>query len=206
MDDKPKRKALIYCRVSDKKQKLSGDGLHSQEHRCRQYAAARGYEVEEVFHDDITGEGDFLKRRGINAMFGYIDAHEFESYVVIFDDLKRFARDTIFHFKLKDAIAAHGATVECLNFKFEDTPEGEFVETVFAAQGQLERKQNRRQTLQKMKARLERGYYVFYAPVGYRYKRTKGQGKMLVPDELSPPSSGRLSKVTPRAASRYRRK
>lgn len=34
----------------------------------------------------------------------------------------------------------------------------QFIETVIAAQGQLERLQNRRQTLQKMKARLERGY------------------------------------------------
>lgn len=47
-------------------------------------------------------------------------------------------------------------------------PKGQFVETVIAAEGQLERLQNRRQTLQKMKARLERGYYMFAAPVGYR--------------------------------------
>jgi hypothetical protein len=64
-----------------------------------------------------------------------------------------------------------------------DTPEGQFVETVIAAQGQLERLQNRRQTLQKMKATLERGYYVFAAPVGYRYEKVEGHGRMLVRDE-----------------------
>src|SRR5690606_30452986 len=52
-----------------------------------------------------------------------------------------------------------------------------------AAQGQLERLQNRRQTLQKMKARLERGYYVFAAPVGYRYEKVEGHGRMLVREE-----------------------
>nr|WP_159441612.1 recombinase family protein [Roseivivax lentus] len=75
------------------------------------------------------------------------------------------------------------ATIECLNFKFEETPEGEFIETIMAAQGALERKQNGRQVAQKMKARMQSGYWVHNAPVGYRYKSVKGHGKLLTPDE-----------------------
>ena len=177
------RKAIIYCRVSNKKQKHDGDGLHSQEHRCRDYAAARGYVVEAVFHDDVSGGGDFMKRPGMVAMLRFLKKRTREDCVVIFDDLKRFARDTIFHLKLRQELAAYNATVECLNFKFEDTPEGQFVETVIAAQGQLERLQNRRQTLQKMKARVERGYYVFAVPVGYRYEKVGSHGRLLVRNE-----------------------
>lgn len=40
-----------------------------------------------------------------------------DGYVGIFDDLKRFARDTVFHLKLQQELAAYRATVECLNFK-----------------------------------------------------------------------------------------
>lgn len=177
------RNAIIYCRVSNKKQKHDGDGLHSQEHRCRDYAAARGYVVESVFHDDVSGGGDFMKRPGMVAMLGFSEEARRENCVVIFDDLKRFARDTIFHLKLRQELATYNATVECLNFKFEDTPEGQFVQTVIAAQGQLERLQNRRQTLQKMKARVERGYYVFAVPVGYRYERAGSHGRLLVRNE-----------------------
>ena len=174
-------KALIYCRVSAVSQ-LEGDGLNSQEHRCRAYAAAHGLEPEEVFHDKRTGGGDFMSRPGMVALLKYLDEHPEHSYVVIFDDLKRFARDTMFHLMLRQELAAYGATVACLNFKFEDTPEGEFVETVMAAQGALERKQNRRQTMQKMKSRIERGFYCFFAPYGYRYEKAEGGGKILVPD------------------------
>jgi len=71
---------------------------------------------------------------------------------------------------------------ECLNFKFEDTSEGEFIETIMAAQGALERKQNGRQVSQKMKARLQNGYWVFQAPFGYRYDKVRGHGKLLVRD------------------------
>ncbi|MEM7220032.1 MAG: recombinase family protein [Pseudomonadota bacterium] len=175
--------ALIYCRVSHTKQKTSGTGLDSQEHRCRAYAASKGYTVETVFPDDASGGGDFMQRPGMVAMLRYLKARPHQRYVIVFDDLKRFARDTIFHWKLREELAIYGARVECLNFNFEDTPEGAFVETVVAAQGQLEREQNRRQTLQKMTARLEQGYWVFQNPVGYKYEKTPGHGNLLVPDE-----------------------
>jgi hypothetical protein len=52
-----------------------------------------------------------------------------------------------------------------------------------AAQGVLERKQNGRQVPQKMKARIQSGYYTFAAPFGYRYAKFREHGKMLVRDE-----------------------
>ena len=175
--------ALIYCRVSSKRQKEDGKGLESQEHRCRQYAENKGYSIEAVFPDDVSGGGDFMQRPGMRAMLAYLDAQRGKRYVVIFDDLKRFARDTEFHFKLRREFAERGASVECLNFNFEDTPEGKFIETIIAAQGELEREQNRRQVVQKMKARVEKGYWVFQAPVGYRYASDRIHGKLLVRDE-----------------------
>ncbi|MEM9763562.1 MAG: recombinase family protein [Pseudomonadota bacterium] len=177
-------KAIIYCRVSSKKQSAEGSGLESQEHRCRQYAEARGYEVEAVFPDDASGGGDFMNRPGMVALLAYLEARRETDFVIVFDDLKRFSRDIEFHKKLRRTLDRHGATPECLNFRFEDTPEGEFVETIIAAQGELERKQNRRQVIQKMSARLERGYAVVSQPPrGYRYERMRGHGRVLVRDE-----------------------
>ncbi|MEM7547696.1 MAG: recombinase family protein [Pseudomonadota bacterium] len=175
--------ALIYCRVSSAKQKSDGSGLESQEHRCRQYAAEKGYTVEAVFPDDSSGGGDFMKRPGMVALLAFLDAQQGKPYVVVFDDLKRFARDTEYHIKLRREIANRGARIECLNFNFDETPEGRFIETVISAQGALEREQNRRQVIQKMKARIEKGYHVFYPPVGYRYGKDRMHGKLLMRDE-----------------------
>lgn len=97
--------------------------------------------------------------------------------------MKRFARDTEFHFKLRRAFQERGAKIECLNFNFEDTPEGKFMETIFAAQGELEREQNRRQVIQKMSARLQKGYWVFQAPTGYRFTADRLHGKIMVRKE-----------------------
>ncbi|MEO0871795.1 MAG: recombinase family protein, partial [Pseudomonadota bacterium] len=175
--------AIIYCRISSLKQAADGDGLNSQEHRCRQYAAQKGYEVEAVFPDSITGGGDYLKRPGMVALLSYLDAQAAKDYVVIFDDLKRLARDTAAHIALRQELSSRGARVESLNFKFEETPEGKFIETIIAAQGQLEREQNSRQVVQKMKARVEKGFWVFRAPIGMKYVSAKGGGKVLVRDE-----------------------
>lgn len=152
------QKAIIYTRVSDIKQATEGDGLGSQETRCRQYAEAKGYEVAAAFPDTITGSIDFMKRPGIVALLAFLDAQHAqpdENFAIIFDDPKRFARSTRFHIELREALRNRGATIECLNFRFDDTPEGEFFETIVAAQGQLERKQNGRQSAQKMKARMQ---------------------------------------------------
>ena len=183
--------------LSTKKQSSEGHGLDSQEQRCREHALSKGYMVDAVFPDDVSGGGNFMNRPGMVALLAYLDAQKDKSYVVIFDDLKRFARDTEFHIKLRREFAIRGARVECLNFKFEDTPEGEFIETILAAQGQLERKQNRRQVSQKMKARMQDGYWVFQAPVGYKYQKQGSHGKILVlasivSEALSSYASGRF--------------
>jgi len=175
--------AVIYCRVSSKKQATGGHGLDSQELRCREYARAKGYTVAAVFTDDVSGGGDFMKRPGMVALLRYLEAHADEPHVVIFDDLKRYARDTVFHLKLRQEMTLRNATRECLNFNFEDSPEGEFIETIIAAQSQLERQQNSRQVRQKMRARVMNGYWVFRAPIGYRHEKREGHGKLLVPDE-----------------------
>lgn len=182
MNTQPKR-AVIYCRVSSPGQDRDDThGLTSQETRCRQFATQRGMDVVAVFPDTKSAGGDFMKRPGMVSLLAFLDDHPDEKFCVVFDDLKRFARDRDFHFRLRAALQQRGAVRECLNFKFEDSPEGEFIETIMAAQGQLEREQNARQVRQKMKARMDSGFWIHNSPVGYKYETIRGKGKVLVPN------------------------
>lgn len=181
-------KALIYCRVSTKKQAKEGSGLESQKKRALQYCQAKGYEVSEdrVFEDAYSGGGDFMHRPAMSSIIEFLDSQRKgkNEWVLVFDDLKRFARDTEFHIKLRRELQRRNCRVESLNFKFEGTPEGEFIEVVIAAQNELERKQNARQVRQKMQARMERGLWVFrFCPKGYSYKKTKAYGKFAVQND-----------------------
>jgi site-specific DNA recombinase len=182
-NNEQKRKALIYCRVSSDRQKNEGNGLESQETRCRQYAQLHGYEVSRVFKDSFTGGGDFMKRPAMSELLSFVDSNIHENFILIFDDLKRFARDTTSHINLRIILKKKSVEVACLNYSFEDTPEGIFVETIMAAQGQLEKDQNKRQVIQKQKARLEKGYWAFGSPIGYKQTKFPEHGLLLVPKQ-----------------------
>ncbi|MDD3471949.1 MAG: recombinase family protein [Syntrophaceae bacterium] len=175
-------KALIYCRVSSERQKNEGHGLESQEHRCREYAKSRNMEVEKVFSDSFTGGGEFMRRPAMAEMISYIDNKAHVKYAVIFDDVSRLARDVSAHIKLRAVFRQRDVALYCPNYNFDDSPEGEFAEVIIAANAELFRKQNKRQVIQKQKARLEAGYWPFYPPPGYVQKKDPVHGKLLTPD------------------------
>ena len=64
MNNPTRKQAVIYCRVSTTRQMVEGDGLNSQETRCREFARMKGHEVIEVFRDDVSGK--FSDRPGMN--------------------------------------------------------------------------------------------------------------------------------------------
>jgi DNA invertase Pin-like site-specific DNA recombinase len=84
--------AVIYTRVSSKAQLKKGDGLASQESRCREFAAYRGHDVTQVFHEKgVTGR--MQDRPAMREMLSWLLAHRKDAPVVIIDDITRLARN-----------------------------------------------------------------------------------------------------------------
>ena len=177
------RYGLVYARVSSRKQRIEGHGLESQEQRCMEEMAKQKIPYEKSFLDNYTGGGDFMKRPAMRELLEYIDKRPHKKFTIVFDDLKRFARDTEFHLKLRAALKARDVLPICLNYDFDDSPEGEYVETIQAAHNQLERKQNQRQVIQKQQARLRSGYNAFHAPLGYEKSSDPIHGTLDIPNE-----------------------
>lgn len=165
------REGLVYVRVSSKKQETEGSGRKSQEERCVHDLKSLSIPLGKIFPDTYTGGGDFMKRPAMRELLAYLDTNPHKKFVVVFDDLKRFARDVEFHIKLRAVFRSRGVILRCLNYNFDESPEGRFAEVVMAGQAELEREQNKRQVIQKQKARLENGYWPFPAPQGYYMKR-----------------------------------
>lgn len=101
------KQAVIYCRVSSTKQTTRGDGLASQETRCREYAKYRGHSVVKVFKDDMSGS--VVGRPGMKDMLAYLRAHRKSQLVVIIDDISRLARGLEAHLRLRADIGSAGA-------------------------------------------------------------------------------------------------
>ena len=177
-DTRPK--AIIYCRVSDAKQKVRGDGLGSQETTCREYADRMGYEVVKVFRDDFTGKS--ADRAGIKALLAFLKGCKGQTIVIV-DDLNRLARSLRTHYAIRDAVAKAGGKLESPKRVFADDPDDDILEIIEAAFAGEHRRKNAEQTMTRMRARVMNGYWVFQAPVGYRYEKASGGGKHLVRDE-----------------------
>jgi site-specific DNA recombinase len=176
--------AVIYCRVSSKKQVKEGDGLQSQEQRCKNYAQMHGYNVIDDFSDDgVTGA--IYERPGIKKMLDFLKA-QIEETVVIVDDISRVARDVTAHFQIRAAIKIAGGRLESPSFTFGETATDQLLETIMAATAQYGRRGNKEQVMNRMRARLERGYWTFHPPVGYMFEKHPVHKQLLVPSDLAP--------------------
>src|SRR3989344_4877818 len=79
--------ALIYGRVSSKKQEKEGHGKEAQVHRCSEHANRKKYVIkdEAIFTDTATGGGDISNRQGQGALLKYIDKFPHRNFVLIVD-------------------------------------------------------------------------------------------------------------------------
>lgn len=173
--------AVIYCRVSDTKGGKRGDGLRSQETACREFARYANYRVDAVFTDDISGS--VVKRDGMDEMLDFLKKYRDMGYTVLIDAIDRFARDVRGHWDLRDLLREAGGKLASPKMEFKDDADSVMVENIHATFAQHFRQKNTETTLRRMQSRILSGYFVFQAPVGYKYQSVRGQGRMLFPDE-----------------------
>tara|TARA_B100002003_G_scaffold236179_1_gene251885 strand:- start:153 stop:1913 length:1761 start_codon:yes stop_codon:yes gene_type:complete len=174
--------AVIYTRVSSKSQVKKGDGLASQESRCREFAAYKGHDVVEVFRDEGVS-GGLVDRPAMKEMLGWLRKRRAESPVVLIDDISRLARGLDAHIQLRGAIGSVGARLESPSIEFGEDSDSQLIENMLASVSQHHRQKNGEQVRHRMTARLKAGYFTFWTPTGYTYVAAKGQGKVLVRDE-----------------------
>jgi site-specific DNA recombinase len=181
MKDINAKKAVIYCRVSSTQQTIRTDGLSSQEQRCRSYCEHKGYDVVSVFKDDMSGS--LVKRPGMDAMIEFLQTTRKHSHVVIIDDISRLARGVDAHLQLRADLGGAGALLESPSIEFGEDPDSILVENLLACVSQHARQKNAEQTLNRMTARVQQGFWVFQAVWGYKYARCASGGKILVHHE-----------------------
>ncbi len=177
--------AVLYIRVSDKKQIEEGSGLDSQETRGREYARHLKVPVAAVFSDKGIS-GKLIDRDGVQDMLRFLKKPKNGvRYIVIIDDISRLARDIRVFLDLRDAIHDTGALLESPTMKFRENrdADGNMYEGIQALSAQHYREKVAETTRNRTWARLMAGYWVYTAPLGYKYVPTKTQGKILVRDE-----------------------
>ncbi len=137
--------------------------------------------MRQVFTDDLTGKR--ADRPGLSSLISFLQSDRKNPHVVIIDDLSRMARRVPVHFELREAIAQAGGILESPSVELRDDADGELHEYILASVSQHQSRKNAEQTMNRMQARCMNGYWVFQPPIGYKYDKFKGHGKLLVRNE-----------------------
>lgn len=106
-------RAIIYCRTASIAAGSPDTRNDEQEARCREWATARGYDVDCVFRDAGLG-GTTTDRPGMNAMLDFLRAQRpsVAGWIVLVDGIERLARDFAVYGEALDLISEAGARVE----------------------------------------------------------------------------------------------
>lgn len=117
-----------YARVSTKGQDKYGNGLEVQEKQLRESGA------QVILHESFTGTKKH--RPKLDELFGMLQSGD----TVVVTKLDRIARSTRDGLDIIDELLANGVSINILNMgKFDDSPTGKLMRTIFFAFAEFER-------------------------------------------------------------------
>lgn len=163
------KRVAAYLRVSSEEQAESGLGLEAQLMKCSAMAQVKEWPEPTIYRDDgISGAKDASARPGLASLLR--DARGGRLDAVIIKSLDRLGRRTRLVLELVDDLAAHNVSlVSCQEALDTTTPQGQFVLTIFAAIGQLERDQIAERTRAALSAlKVRDGQAGGKLPYGYQ--------------------------------------
>lgn len=163
-------RAVIYCRVSTQEQ-TTGLSLDTQREAAEDYCRRQGWEVDRVFME--RGESaKNVDRTQLNRLLSYCRKSAKSPcpvrYVVVYR-LDRFARDKEDHFAVRAHLSRIKISLRSVTEAIDDSSTGKFMEGILASAAQFDNDVRAERCRAGMKANLERGRWMFQAPVGYQW-------------------------------------
>ncbi len=127
--------------------------------------------------------GKLVARPAMMDMLQFLRMTRKSGSVVIIDDISRLARGLEAHLQLRASLAKTGGKLESPSIEFGEDSDSLLVENLLASVAQHQREKNGKQTKNRMRARMQNGYWVFGAPLGYKFETKSGHGKILARNE-----------------------
>jgi len=167
--------ALIYCRVSDKRQVDEGNSLATQEKQTREYTERAGYLLDRVFVE----RGESAKtddRKVLKEMLAYCQKQRGRIQVVVIPKIDRLSRNRDDYGALKAFLMRLHIRLESVGERIEDTPVGRFTESILASVAQFDNEIRSERCKGGMIEAVQEGRWVWKAPKGYQNVRFEKKG------------------------------
>jgi site-specific DNA recombinase len=162
--------ALIYCRVSTRKQEEDGASLDTQEQGCREHAESLGYAIGPIFREVYTG-AEVVDRPELNRLREAARTGVYGAVLVY--SIDRLTRAQGVTGYLLQEFDRHGAKLISVTDPLEETPAGRFILSANEFAAEIEREKIRERSLRGKKARVLDGKFLRAGQDLYGYRRDK---------------------------------
>lgn len=161
--------ALSLMRVSGKKQFQQGNGIENQRQDNIKYIRDKGYAFHSEFVIVETADPDEGEVRiDFEEALNYCIDHKKEIDVVIIWKIDRFSRSGPHtYWILKSLLTRHGIRLEASTEAFDDSPTGEFTQSILAAAARFDNRVRTARTIGTEKLLTKQGFWCRPAPTGF---------------------------------------
>ncbi len=171
---------VLYTRVSTKEQ-VENFSLSSQEKVCREFAEKQGWNIIQIFQE----EGESAKtadRTQLLKLLNYCSKNKGNIDAVLIYKVDRISRNSADYQSIKATLSRYGVVIRAATETINETPQGKFMENVFAAIAQLDNDNRAERTRAGLKERVRQGLWAWAPPLGYK----SGASCMVIDKEKAP--------------------
>lgn len=159
------KKAYAYLRVSSEEQ-ISNFSLDNQKDYCLRESLRQGYEIVKIYREEGVS-AKTLNRPELLQLLEDSRTNQKQISAVFIYKIDRISRDTYDFLAIKRKLAQYSIRIISVTEPVEDTPTGEFLETLLAASAKLDNATKGLRSKDGMRKRLEAGWANGKATVGY---------------------------------------
>lgn len=162
-------KAISLLRVSSDRQFQEGNGIANQREGNREYMKKKGYEEHSELVVVETADPDAGEVRvDFEDALSHCIKHKKEVDVVVIWKIDRFSRSgASAYWILKAMLTKHGIRLESATEHFDDSPSGEFMQSLLAATARYDNRIRTDRTIGAEKLLVRQGYWCRPAPTGF---------------------------------------
>jgi len=152
---KPRKQAVIYCRVSTDKQEQDGESLEYQEAKCRRYAELHDIDVIAVLHEAKSGFIHYTHREQLTLARQFIRDKLADTIIVW--DLRRFSRNFVHSAMIFEEIERHGGEIISVSENIDNSLTGKLIRSILAWSAESEREKIVEYANRRWQTRVELG-------------------------------------------------
>ncbi len=166
------QKAIIYLRVSDRKQ-IENTSLDTQQNYCVRLCGSEKMTIVEVNREEgISAKASNTKR--IVELLDFCKKNRRKFNVLVVYKTDRFARSQAHHWWLREKLLAMGILLRSATEKLGESPADKFFEGILAARNEYDNEIRQERAIDGMSARIMEGLWPWQPTVGYYLPKKEG--------------------------------